>query len=404
MIEVELYKPHPKQQEIHKSIINDDAFYYVLNIGRQFGKTALLENQALFWLINEEKIIIGWVSPIRSQSKKSFMAILDAVKDIPIFKGKNESELVIYFNNGSRIEFYSAEQEDGIRGKTFHYLICDEFAFFKEDVWKYILRATILVKGRKCILSSTPKGKNHFFEMYNKAYTNERYIHFKGTSEENPYTNFEELEDTKKETPEMVWKQEYLAEFIDSASVFRNVDNCINNNPRYSNTYYIGIDIGFQKDYSVVTIMNDYNEMVEQNSINECTTSEVKSLIMKALKKYPDSIAYIELNNQGIAIYHDLIEEHGLEGQLIGVNTTAKTKPLFINNFIKNFSEGTISILDKNDLKTELDAYIFKVTKTGVLQFEASSGFHDDKVMSLAIATYCYFENHLGDNGAYLIG
>ena len=44
--------------------------------------------------------------------------------------------------------------------------------------------------------------------MFNKAYTNPRYKHFKGTSHENPFTNFEELEDTKKETPEMVFRQE----------------------------------------------------------------------------------------------------------------------------------------------------------------------------------------------------
>ena len=155
-------KPHPKQKEIHKSIIEDDAFYYILNIGRQFGKTALLENQALFWTMNEERVVLGWVSPIRSQSKKSFLAILGAIQDLPVFKSKNESELIINLKNGSRLEFYSAEQEDGIRGKTFHYLICDEFAFFKEDTWKYILRATILVKGRKCVLSSTPKGEESF--------------------------------------------------------------------------------------------------------------------------------------------------------------------------------------------------------------------------------------------------
>ena len=158
---------------------------------------------------------------------------------------------------------------------------------------------------------------------------------------------------------------------------FRNVDNCINDNPRYTTTHYIGIDVGFQDDSTVVTVMNDYNEMIEQNAINNCSTKEVKDLIMKALRKYPDSIAYLELNNQGIAIYHDLIDDYGLEGQLIGVNTTAKTKPLFINNLIKNFSEEEISILDDSTLRNELDAFIFKVTKTGVLKFEASSGSHE---------------------------
>jgi hypothetical protein len=51
-----------------------------------------------------------------------------------------------------------------------------------------------------------------------------------------------------------------------------------------------------------------------------------------------------------------------------------------------------------------LEAYIYKVTTTGVLKFEAASGSHDDRVMSLAIASYCYFENKISNNFNYVIG
>ena len=60
-MDISLYTPHEKQREIHKAINNTDGFYYILNIGRQFGKTALLENQCLYWAINESDIVIGWV-------------------------------------------------------------------------------------------------------------------------------------------------------------------------------------------------------------------------------------------------------------------------------------------------------------------------------------------------------
>ena len=70
-MQIELYKPHSKQLEIHQSIQEDEAFYYLLNIGRQFGKTALAENQALLWAQNKD-VIIGWVSPIYKQALKSY--------------------------------------------------------------------------------------------------------------------------------------------------------------------------------------------------------------------------------------------------------------------------------------------------------------------------------------------
>ncbi len=402
---VTLYKPHPKQKEIHEAINNTDSFYYILNIGRQFGKTALLENQCLYWGINENDIIIGWVSPTHSQAKKSFRSILNAIRGCPILESKNESELRIVFANGSRIEFYSAAQEDGIRGKTFHYLVCDEFAFFKKATWEEILEATILIKGKKCILSSTPKGKNMFFDMYNEGKGKDSYYtSFKGTSNENPYANKGKLKRIKDRIPEAVWKQEYLAEFVDSASVFKNVDECINDKPAITSSYYIGIDIGFQKDYTVVTVLNDNHQMVEQVAINNCTTQEVKSLIVSTIKKYPHCKAYLELNNQGIAIYHDLIDEYKLYNTLEGFTTTVKTKSLIINNLVKCFNEKSITILDSEKLQDELAAYIYKVTTTGVLKFEAASGFHDDRVMSLAIASYCYFENKINNKFNYVIG
>ena len=236
------------------------------------------------------------------------------------------------------------------------------------------------------------------------AKTNPRYKAFKGTSFDNPYTNYDELNDIKKTLPEAVWEQEYLAEFVDSASVFKNVEKCINERPATTSSYYIGIDIGFQDDSTVVTVLNDNNQMVEQTAINNCTTKEVKDLIVSTINKYPHCKAYLELNNQGIAIYHDVVDEHRLHGTLEGFTTTVKTKGLIINNLVKCFNEESISILDSVELQDELAAYIYKVSTTGVLKFEAASGFHDDRVMSLAIATYCYFENKISNNFNYVIG
>ena len=104
--------------------------------------------------------------PIYKQALKSYESIVRSLEGIPIVKKKNESKLTIDFINGSSIRFMSAESDDNLRGNTFHYLICDEFAFIKKSTWEYVLRATVLVKGKKCLLISTPKGKNHFFDLW----------------------------------------------------------------------------------------------------------------------------------------------------------------------------------------------------------------------------------------------
>ena len=53
-MEVTLYKPHNKQLEIHNAI-DSDGKYYVVSIGRQFGKTLMGENQALKWCLQNTR-------------------------------------------------------------------------------------------------------------------------------------------------------------------------------------------------------------------------------------------------------------------------------------------------------------------------------------------------------------
>lgn len=151
---------------IHESIANGHHKYYVLSIGRQFGKSLLAVNQVLYWFFNVPNCKIGWVSPIYKQSKKVFKDIENAFAENPhVFKSKNGTELTFSSHKNSSIEFFSAERYDNIRGFTFDYLVCDEFAFMDNEAWTEVLRATVLVRGKKVLLISTPKGKNHFHQI-----------------------------------------------------------------------------------------------------------------------------------------------------------------------------------------------------------------------------------------------
>ena len=54
-------------------------------------------------------------------------------------------------------------------------------AFTRSQLWTEVLSATVLVKGKKIIFISTPKGKNHFYQLslqpnYDNRY---KYFHFK---------------------------------------------------------------------------------------------------------------------------------------------------------------------------------------------------------------------------------
>jgi len=103
---ITLYKPHPKQMEIHQAIETLPAKYYSCPFGRQFGKSMLGENQALRWAI-DSKWKVGWVSPTYKQCKKVYKEIKNAIQGSPVLKRSNDSDLIIELLTGGVIAFYS---------------------------------------------------------------------------------------------------------------------------------------------------------------------------------------------------------------------------------------------------------------------------------------------------------
>ena len=262
MATIKGYKPHPNQKIIHDSIINDDAKYYVLNIGRQFGKTMLCVNQLLYWMINKKNSDCAWVSPIYKQAKKVYREFKRATESSGLFS-YNDTDLIIQ-GFGSTLQFFSGERPDGIRGNTFHYLVIDEMAFTRPELWSEVLSATVLVKGRKVVFISTPKGKNHFYNLYLQHNYDDRYKSFHFTSYDNPLIDHADLEERRRSLPEHIFKQEYLAEFLDNASgLFKNVRSCIQSKtPAKTQKNYFGLDIGRADDYTVLTIQDSAGNII----------------------------------------------------------------------------------------------------------------------------------------------
>jgi hypothetical protein len=132
-----------------------------------------------------------------------------------IFK-KNEAELEILLKNGSIIALKSAENPDRLKGVKLHGLVVDEIASIRnwEWVWNEALRPTLTDYESPAIFISTPKGFNHFYELFNEEKKNPKlYKSFHFTSYNNPYLPAGELEQAQKELSEDLFAQEYLADF-----------------------------------------------------------------------------------------------------------------------------------------------------------------------------------------------
>jgi hypothetical protein len=387
------YKPHEKQKEIHNSIINESYKYYILNIGRQFGKTMLGINQMLYWAINHKGCNIAWVTPIYKQSKKVFDEMEKVTKTSGLFE-YNRSDLTITGFN-SQIQFFSGERPDNIRGNTFDYLIVDEMAFTRPELWSEVLSATVLVKGKKVIFISTPKGKNHFYQLSLQPNYDNRYKYFHYSSYDNPMIDAEDLEERKRSLPKHIFEQEYLAKFIDNASgLFKNVDSCVIKTAERTQKLFGGLDIGRADDYTVLTILNKNYQMIYVQRWRQQEWSKIIDEVATKIREYNAEI-FVEVNNQG-DVFFEMLQNKVYNNVQPYVTTTA-TKPIMIEDLAVHFENKDIGILNENWLVDELNAFTYIYNeKTRRVQYGAPQGVHDDGVMSLALAVQSIKKNQYG--------
>ena len=376
------YKPHDNQRSIHAAINEGTQKYYALNIGRQFGKTMLGINQMLYWAINDKGCNIAWVTPVYKQGKKVFSEMERATASSGLFD-YNKSDLIIS-GFGSTITFFSGERPDNIRGNTFDYLIIDEMAFTRPELWDEVLSATVLVKGKKVLFISTPKGKNHFHKMCMQPNYDDRYMYFHYTSYDNPMIHPADLEERKRSMPDHIFRQEYMAEFIDNASgLFKNVRTSVGQwEPK--GRAYAGLDIGRADDYTVLTILNEDGHMIYVQRWRHDEWSRIIDKVSDVIKAF-NAVTVVEVNNQG-DVFFEMLQNKCYE-YVHPFVTSVSTKPIMIEDLAVLFESKEISILNENWLVDELNAFTYIYNeKTRRVQYGAPQGVHDDGVMSLALA------------------
>lgn len=391
-IKVKGFTPHADQRVKIDAIEQGNAKYIVLTTGRQWGKTMLAQNLILKWAIENPNQTLMWVSPVYSQAKKVFDALDKATAESGLVVNSHKSNFTIKFVNGSIIYFKSGERPDSIRGFTLDYLIVDEAAFLKDEVWNQVLKPTILVKGKKVLFISTPKGKNYLYSLSVRGSDDEQgqYLFLKGSSYDTPFISEDELNEAKRSLPEDIFRQEILGEFIDSGGeVFVDIDRyCIL--PSYSprdmkKKYWAGVDFGRQNDYSVLTIFDETGNLVYFYRERQKPWGEIINTIATKLREY-DAQAQVEVNSIGDVLYEQLKQKYSKVEPFV---TTNASKQNIVEDFIYATNEGLVRLPTQDlnpHLYSELKTFTYDYSlKTRKITYGAIEGAHDDIIMSLCI-------------------
>jgi hypothetical protein len=187
----------------------------VVCAGRRSGKSTLSQLQVIAWA--NENIGKYWiVAPTYKQAKQIHWEGVQHYVPQKLITKKNEVELSITLTNGSVIELKGAENPDALRGVKLRGLVIDEIASIRNWgwLWSEVLRPTLTDFEAPVLFISTPRGYNHFYELWNMGNTSrEDYVSWRFTSYDNPYIPKEEIDHAKEELTEDTFAQEYLADF-----------------------------------------------------------------------------------------------------------------------------------------------------------------------------------------------
>jgi hypothetical protein len=377
------YKPHEKQKLFHQST----ARWRVLNCGRRWGKTECAVAEAARLAFKKPKQR-GWiVAPTFPLSREDGRVLKEIVPD-QLIASELKAEHKFLFVNGSEIELRSADNEASLRGAGLNFCILDEASRIKEDGWN-ALRPALSDKQGKGIFISTPKGKNWFYRLFLKGQDGGDYASWHFPSSTNPYFPADEWQEAKESYPADWFSQEYEAQFLDDiAAVFRGIDKAIRGEleePQEGKRYYVGVDVAKYQDFTVVTVIDDDKHVCYFERYNRLNWDVQKVKIANVFKKYK-ATGFLDSTGVGDPIYEDLHRQLGRK--IHSFKFTNESKTNLITNLQMAFEQGKISFPEISVLIDELQAFEYEMLASGKFRYSAPEGYHDDCVISLALANW----------------
>jgi phage terminase large subunit-like protein len=377
-----LFELHSAQFTIH----NAAARFKVVSAGRRFGKTRLAVMECVS--VANEGGRAWWVSPSYKTSEVGWRPLRQMARRIPGAEIKLVDKMVT-LPGGGFVAVRSADNPDSLRGEGLDFVVMDECAFMQREAWTEAIRPALSDRLGKALFISTPKGRNWFWEAYQRGVRNEEgWQSFTYPTSANPFIDKGEIEAAKRDLPEIIFRQEYLAEFVDDqGGVFRRVQEAAvlqPSEPDPKRQYIAGVDVAASVDYTVVTVMDvESKEMVYMDRFNRVDYPVLIDRLESVYRRYGLTSMVVESNSIGRPVIDELVSR-GLN--IVPFTTTSATKQGIIQNLQSAFENGQIRVLDEPVLIGELLSFESKRNASGSFAYSAPDGMHDDTVMSLAIA------------------
>lgn len=381
---------HLKYPRFIKDALFNDVKHTVIHAGRQIGKTY---NSAQ-WLA-EETIALGcrslWVDTVHANIDKYvdwyFRPIL---REVWSNCNWNQQRKILKLPQGE-IDFGSAQKPENLEGFNYPRYVLNEGGIIlkKSSLWDNTLYPMLKGDNVRGKIIGTPKGRNKFHELAVLGRSGDPdYATYHYTVYDSPYWTKEQIEVAKNLSPELVFKQEYMAEFIEGEGmVFRKIREVVKDtykDPLVGRRYLIGVDLAKHVDFTVIIVIDDLtHEVVYKDRFNQIDWVLQKARIKATWERWNKGQVIIDSTGNGDSIYDDLVA--------MGLNVkpfrfTTQSKAEIINNLSVAIENKEVWLPNDPQVLDELEIYEYSVSKSGNVSYSAPEGFHDDIVMALCLA------------------
>jgi hypothetical protein len=363
----------------------------VIAKGRRFGLTLgfsqysieqLLDGRSILWIdttaANIDRYVERYFVPILRRLPSGMWNWRQQMKELKVGDGV--------------MDFRSADRPENIEGFGYSLLILNEAATILRDqsLWHNTLRPMVLDQRGEMLIGGTPRGKGLFHQLWMKGQAGELgWASYHFSSFDNPFIDRQEIDDLAASMPEVVRRQEIHGEFLDEAAgVFRGIQACISGglaSPVPGESYTAGLDVAKHQDFTVLIVLDSRNHMVFLGRINRLDWGYQKEWIKGHVARYNKADLTMDSTGVGDAIFDDL-KSAGLA--VTPFKFTSDSKKRLIESLMLSIEKQEISFPDIPELVNELKNFEYDIAPGGAIRYNAPEGFHDDCVISLALANW----------------
>jgi predicted phage terminase large subunit-like protein len=297
-----------------ETVWNDPTRFKVVAAGRRTGKSRLAAYLLIVAALQSQKGQVFYVAPTQGQARDiMWQTILEVGHSV--ITSSHVNNLQFKLVNGSMISLKGADRPETMRGVSLKFLVMDEYADMKPEVWEQILRPALADLKGNALFIGTPMGRNHFYDLYQHGLLgeDETFKSFHFTSFDNPLLDPEEINAAKKSMSSFAFRQEFLASFeAAGGELFKEEWIKFDEEAPKVGEFYIAVDLaGFEEegskgvknkrlDSSAIAIVkaNEQGWWVADIIYGRWDVKETAKKIFDAVKKYEPVAVGIE---KGIA-------------------------------------------------------------------------------------------------------